>query len=307
MRVLADFAMKSRWRAVGSVAALGALGIFIPPVSVLSGAVVGLVALRVGIGQAAFVAGIGSLFLGALLFALTGGSPVIGVLAGMGQWLPVAAMGEVLRRSISWRVTLSAAAAVAGVLVLLVRLMVPDVEAAWVAVGMQMLAPFVDGGAASPEELEAALVRVAPFLTGLLAGIFLLSLSLSLLVARYWQALLYNPGAFGQEFRSLQLGRELSIAAVLLGLSGYLLGLSLALELALILGVLFFLQGLAVMHGLTHAQRMSHFWLVGMYVLLVIALPQMFLLLAALGVIDGVARLRERYGPRGKGPDQEPG
>ena len=45
----------------------------------------------------------------------------------------------------------------------------------------------------------------------------------------------------------------------------------LAMELAFILWVLFFLQGLAVMHALTRARQMSSFWLVGMYVLLVIA------------------------------------
>lgn len=301
MRGLADFAMQGRWRAVGAATALGALGIFIPPIAILSGAVVALVALRLGIGHALFVAGFAALILGALVFALMGGSPLIGVMAGLAQWLPVAAMGEVLRQSISWRVTLSVAALVAGLLVLAARLLLPDLEGAWVTVGMQMLEPFIDAEAAGRDELEAALTTIAPFLTGLLAGIFLLSMVLSLVIARYWQALLYNPGAFGPEFRALQMGHQLSIAAVLLALFGQFAGVPLALELAFILGVLFFLQGLAVMHGLTHAQGMSHFWLVGMYVLLVIALPQMFLLLAALGAIDGVARLRERFPARDSG------
>jgi hypothetical protein len=305
MRVLADFAMRGRWQAVGSVAVLGALGVFVPPVSILGGALVALVALRLGLVQALFVAGLGSLILGALMFGLTGGNPLVGVLAGLAQWLPLAAMGEVLRQSISWRATLSAAAGAAGLMIVLARLLVPDLEAAWVAVGTQMLDPFIEGGAAASAELQSALAQLAPYLTGLLAGIFLLSLTLSLLVARYWQALLYNPGAFGVEFRALQLGRELSIAAVALGLVGHLLSMPLATELAFVLGVLFFLQGLAVMHALTQARQMSSFWLVGMYVLLVIALPQMFLLLAALGVIDGVTRLRERFGARKSDSDPE--
>jgi hypothetical protein len=295
MRVLADFAMQGRWRAVGATAALGALGIFVPPVAVLSGAVVALVALRLGISQALFVVGLGSLILGALVFAVLGGSPLVGIMAGLAQWLPVAAMGEVLRRSISWRATLSVGALVAGMVVVLSRLLVPDLEAAWVTVGMQILAPFMESGGAGAEELEAALVMVAPFLTGLLAGIFLLTMILSLVIARYWQALLFNPGAFGPEFRGLQLGRELSIGLVALVLLGQFADAPVALELAFILGVLFFLQGLAVMHGLTRAQNMSSFWLAGMYVLLVVAMPQMFLLLAAVGAIDGVARLRERF------------
>ncbi|MFO8153941.1 DUF2232 domain-containing protein [Thioalkalivibrio sp.] len=300
MRVLADFAMQGRWRAVAVAAGLGVLGIFIPPVAILSAAVVALVALRLGMGQALFVAGFAALILGALVFAMMGGSPLIGVTAGLAQWLPAAAMGVVLRQSVSWRATLSMAALVAGGLVLLVRLLVPDLESAWVAAGREMLAPFVDGNGPAEEDVETALTAIAPFLTGMLAGIFLLSMAISLLIARYWQALLYNPGAFGTEFRELQMGRGLAVAVVVLALFGQLADQPLALELAFILGVVFFLQGLAVMHGLTHAQGMSSFWLVGMYVLLVLALPQMFLLIAALGAIDGVARLRERFPARGR-------
>ena len=305
MRLLADFAMQGRWRAVGAAAGLGALGIFIPPIAILSGAVVALVALRLGMGQALFVAGVASLILGALVLALMGGSPLVGIMAGLAQWLPVVAMGEVLRQSVSWRTTLSMAALVAGALVLTARLLVPDLEGAWVAVGMQMLAPFIEAGGPAAEELEAALVTVAPFLTGLLAGIFLLSMVLSLVIARYWQALLFNPGAFGPEFRALQMGRYLSIAAVMLALFGQMAGVPLALELAFILAVLFFLQGLAVMHALTHAQNMSNFWLAGMYVLLALALPQMFLLIAALGAIDAVASLRDRFLAPGSGKGGE--
>ncbi len=301
MRVLADFVMQGRWRAVGAAAGLGVLGILFPPLAILSGAVVALVALRLGIGQALFVAGVGSLILGAFVLALMGGSPLIGIMAGLVQWLPVVAMAEVLRQSISWRRTLSMAAVVAGALVLTTRLLVPDLDAAWVAVGVEMLAPFMEGGGVGVEELEAALVTVAPFLTGLLAGIFLLSMVLSLVIARYWQALLFNPGAFGTEFRSLQLGSSLSLAVVVLALIGHFAGMPTMLELAFILAVLFFLQGLAVMHALTHAQNMNNFWLVGLYVLLVLALPQMFLLIATMGVIDGVTNLRGRFPARDQG------
>jgi hypothetical protein len=304
MRVLADFAMQGRWRAVGATAGLGLLGIFIPPIAILSGAVVALVALRLGIAQALLVAGSAGLVLGVLVFAMMGGSPLIGIMAGLAQWLPVAAMGEVLRQSVSWRTTLSMAGLVAGSLVLLARLLVPDLEGAWVAAGREMLTPFVESGGVAMEEVEGALITIAPYLTGLLAGIFLLSMVLSLVIARYWQALLYNPGAFGPEFRDLQLGRSLAVVVVVLALFGQLADVPLALEMAFILGVLFFIQGLAVMHALTQAQGMSHFWLVGMYVLLVLALPQMFLLIAALGAIDGVARLRDRFPARdGSGPD----
>ena len=296
MRVLAEFVMQGRWRAVGAVVGLGGLGVVFPPIAVLSSAVVGLVGLRLGMGQAVFVAGVGSVLLGALVMLLMGASPVVGMLAGLVQWLPVVAMAEILRRTISWRSTLSMAAGATGTLVVIVHLLVPNLTEAWIGLGQEMLQPFITDEQVSSDDLIMGLSRVAPFMTGLLAGLFLLSMILSLIIARYWQALLYNPGAFGTEFRALDLGRHLAMATVFLAAAGYLLQISLGLELAFLLLVLFFLQGLAVMHGLTHAQQMSQFWLVGLYVMLVL-IPHMFLFLAALGIVDTLARFRERFNP----------
>jgi hypothetical protein len=303
MRVLADFAMQGRWRAVGSTAVLGVLGLVLPPVSLLSAAVVALVALRLGIGQALFVAGFSALALAVAVMAMGVGPPLVGALAGLAQWIPVLVLAEVLRRTVSWRAALTTGAIAAAAFLLLVRAVVPDLEAAWVGVGSQLMTPFLETDPAAVQAMEDALRRAAPYLTGVLAGILLLGFVLSLLLARYWQALLYNPGAFAPEFRALQLGPGMSLAAVGAGLAGHFLGLPVAFEVAFVLGVLFFLQGLAVMHGLTASQGLSVFWLVGLYVLLVIALPQMFLLLAALGIVDGAARFRERFRPRaGSGP-----
>ena len=304
MRFLAEFAMKSRGRAVGAVSGFAVVGMLLPPVALLSSALVALVALRVGAGQAMLVTALSALALGAAMFVLVPEAPpMAGVLAGFVQWVPVVALAELLRRTISWPLTLQIGAAVAGGGVLLVHLLVPDLESFWAGAGMSLLGPLMEGTGNAAEELEAALRQAAPYLTGLAAGVILLSLTLSLLLARYWQGLLYNPGAFGTEFRALQFGRVASAATLGLLAAAHFGGLPLAMELAFILGVLFFLQGIALMHGLTHLQGMSSFWLVGMYVLMALALPQMFLLLATLGVVDAWADIRSRLAPRGNNTD----
>ena len=304
MRFLAEFAMQSRGRAVGAVSGFAVVGMLLPPVALLSSALVALVALRLGAGQAVLVTAFSALALGAAMFVLVPEAPpMAGVLAGFVQWLPVVALAELLRRTISWPLTLQIGAAVAGAAVLLVHLLVPDLESFWAAAGMSLLGPLMEGAGNGAEELEAALRQAAPYLTGLAAGIVLLSLTLSLVVARYWQALLYNPGAFGEEFRALQFGRAASAATLGLLAAGHFGGVPLAMELAFILGVLFFLQGIALMHGLTHRQGMSSFWLVGMYVLMALALPQMFLLLATLGVVDAWADIRSRLAPENSNTD----
>ncbi len=298
MRVLAEFAMKSRSRAVGAVSGFGVAGLFLPPVALLSSALIALVGLRIGLRQALLVMVLSAVVLGVAMFVLIPEAPLFaGVVAGVVQWAPVALLAELLRRTISWRMTLQVAAAVAGVGVLAVHLLVPDLESTWAEAGMALLGPLVEGSDTGPQELEAGLRRAAPYLTGLLAGILLLSLTLAVLLGRYWQALLYNPGAFGEEFRGLQFGRMLSAVTLLLAGIGHLGPVPVATELAFILAVLFFLQGIALMHALTFRQGMSSFWLVGMYVLLALAMPQMFLLLATIGVIDAWADIRSRLGP----------
>ncbi|WP_024327124.1 hypothetical protein [Thioalkalivibrio sp. AKL19] len=307
MRVLAEFAMKSRGRAVGAVAGFGVAGLFLPPVALLSSALIALVGLRIGLGQALLVMALSAVVLGVAMFALMPEAPLFaGVIAGIVQWAPVALLAELLRRTVSWRMTLQAAAGVAGLGVLAVHMLVPDLESTWAETGMALLGPLVEGSETGPQELEAGLRRAAPYLTGLFAGILLLSLTLAVLLGRYWQALLYNPGAFGKEFRALQFGRAMSAATLLLAGVGHLGPVPLATELAFILAVLFFLQGIALMHALTLRQGMSSFWLVGMYVLLALALPQMFLLLATIGVIDAWADIRSRLGP-GSAPGGQDG
>lgn len=296
MRVLAEFTMESRLRAVIAVGALGALGILFPPINIFSGGLIALIALRLGMAQAAFVAAFGALLLSVIALLLVRVPPVVAILSGLVQWLPLVVLGEILRRTISWPATLSLVALVTGSVILLVRILVQDVDALWVQFGMDILIPIIQGG--PTEEMVRALESIAPFMTGLLAGLFMLSMVLSLILGRYWQALLYNPGAFGTEFQSLQLGSRLGIATVVLAIGGHLLASPIALELAFLLGVLFFFQGIAIMHALTRMQGLSTFWLVGLYVLLVIALPQMFLMLATWGAIDSVVNFRERFAPR---------
>ncbi|WP_026287630.1 hypothetical protein [Thioalkalivibrio sp. ALJ24] len=298
MQILAEFAMKSRGRAVGAVAGFGIGGLFLPPVSIVSSALVALIGLRLGLGQALTVLALASVLLGAALWGMAPGNPgPVVLLAGAVQWLPVALLAELLRRTVSWRVTLKAGALVAGAGVVLMHALVPDAEAFWVRAGMELLQPLVEAGEEpAREELEAMLANLAPYLAGMLAGIVLLSVALAMVIGRYWQAALYNPGAFGPEFRALQLGPGVSAATAGLFLLGQLLPSPLAMELAFILGVLFFLQGIALMHALTHARGMSVFWLAGMYVLMVLALPQMFLLLATIGVIDAWLDIRRRLG-----------
>ena len=69
---------------------------------------------------------------------------------------------------------------------------------------------------------------------------------------------------------------------------------SLLVDCLAVMLVAFGIQGLAIVHAIVVARDKSKAWLVTMYVLLVIMLPQMVMMLATLGVLDQWFNFRKR-------------
>jgi uncharacterized protein YybS (DUF2232 family) len=135
-------------------------------------------------------------------------------------------------------------------------------------------------------------------MTGIIAVSVLTSTMLALLLARSWQAQLFNPGGFGQEFQTLSLGNGSAIAALLLFVLAFLLKQSGLQELLILFLVPFFFQGLAVMHALNRKFGWHAAVLIVMYVIMVVAPPQMMAMLTATGLIDSFADFRRRLTPK---------
>ena len=110
---------------------------------------------------------------------------------------------------------------------------------------------------------------IAPVLTGLIAALMQVVSVLSLILGRYWQALLYNPGGFASEFRSIRL----PLGPALLLLACMLVGPNFGPQMAMLTplcSVALFFAGLALIHGLVAKKRLAKFWLVGLYVTLLL-------------------------------------
>lgn len=112
----------------------------------------------------------------------------------------------------------------------------------------------------------------------------------ALFLARWWQAQLQQPGAFGAEFRELRLGRVLGVAAAVV------VGASLWLDRPLVddIGRLFLgtlvIVGLAVMHRAAADGRLNRAWLWVTYVTLVLLPPVAVAVLAGWGFVDNWRR-----------------
>lgn len=289
MRALADFIMRGRTQAILVVAG----GALLPMLFWLSAAAGSLVLLRRGLNDA----------LGILVWAL---------LPAMGWWwfgeprtllvlLGALCLALVLRASVSWVKVLLASVPLGVVFGLVLGSQFAEpIEA--VAAELQKLMPQVIGS--GWEQLSAAeqaqvLGLIVPVLTGLMAALLQIVTLLCLLLGRYWQAALYNPGGFGEEFRALRLPLWMAVPLV----AGMLLGPSLGLPmLAPLCSVPLVFAGIALVHGLVAAQRLGRFWLVGLYVTLVLFMQLVYPLLMVLAIVDSLFDFRGRVPRKGSGP-----
>lgn len=215
-----------------------------------------LVLLRRGTGDAI------GILAWALLPALTWwylGDPTV-TLVMLGS----AVLAQVLRSSMSWNRVMLASVVLGVFYVLLLSTvsagLVQGLAEAFGKVLPQVLSE-AKLSADQQAELQAGLV---PAVTGLLAASLQVISLLCLMLARYWQAALYNPQGFGREFRALRLAPAVAIALLLGVLVVPLLGPQFAVVAPLCAVPLLF-AGLALGHGLVALKRLPGFWLVLLY------------------------------------------
>jgi len=116
---------------------------------------------------------------------------------------------------------------------------------------------------------------------------------LALILGRYWQALLYNPGGFGREFRSIRLPRGPALVLLVCMLLGPSFGPQMAMLTPLCSVPLVF-AGLALIHGLVAAKHLTRFWLVGLYVTLLLFMQLIYPLLVLFAIVDSLIDFRGR-------------
>ncbi|QGU32895.1 DUF2232 domain-containing protein [Thermochromatium tepidum] len=299
MKPLANFIMRGYSPATLVATVAGLLSLLIPFVGLISSAAVGLVTLRQGARPGMLLLGTSTLASG-LIAWLALGSPLIGLGLLLVLWVPIWGLAIILRSTRALNLTVQLAALGGIVVVLVVRLIVNDPESYWRELIEPLRQSLLNDGLVEAEASEVLFARLTQWMTGAFATALVLQYLASLFLARSWQARLYNPGGFGAEFRALRVGSPVGWLFVLV-LAWGLVAQGLALDLIPILGLLLFLQGLAVIHHLHELRKVHQGWLVALYVLLVFFMPQMVLLLISLGLIDLWADIRARVEQRVSG------
>lgn len=298
MRALASFIMRGRMQAI-LVAVVGAvLSLVIPPLNHIAGAAIGLVTLRNGGREGFFLVIALGLVMGAIgsFSNLDGGLVQIYVIGMVLLSIPILIAAMVLRATRALDLTLIVIAAFTALLVVLANIMIGDAAAWWRAVLDGVLGPAMEQAQVPPEQMEQMLNDTARMMTGLIGAVLLYSTMINLSLARWFQAMLYNPGGFQQEFHALYLDRRVAIVAALIGAVGMVFAGQggIPQDLMILVVALFSIHGLALVHGLIGLTNMGRGWLIALYIGLLLVPPHIAMMLAMIGYIDSWSDIRGR-------------
>lgn len=281
-RALAQFVMQGKLQA-SVIAILG--------LPVISPAVVALVLLRLGSNQAVivFIAAVAP----ALVLLATSVTNALMAMVSVAIYLSIVIAAGVLRWSRSWSYALVALLIVTVVNSVLMYWGVPEQVAvlteAMAETSRQMVAQY-------GTEAQTAPTITDRYTLGMIATVSMFAAIPSLLLARWWQAMLYNPGGFQEEFHQLRLTPIVAVSCLGLGLYHYSTGGD-----SVSWGTVFFMPlviaGIALVHCMVKQRGLGSHWLVIFYIFMLLVGP-MRGMIAVLAVLDSLLNLRGRLPPR---------
>ncbi|MGB5517126.1 MAG: DUF2232 domain-containing protein [Gammaproteobacteria bacterium] len=291
---LARFILKGYSQAALVAASMAMLGLLLPPVVWVSGAVVALVTLvnghRYGLLVTAMAAVATAVFAG-LLLSLS----QVALYYVLLVWLPLVMVAVVLRQTVSLVLCLQLIAGVSLLGIIILYMLFPDFGELWRAPLNTMADELLANseGAIDKEQLQRVVDQIVRLLPGFFASSFMIGTLLSLYLARWWQAAIYNPGGFGKEFRALNLGKTTALIALVIVAVASFINTDVFNAMLLVVFALYLNQGIAVLHAVFAGKQLSAVWLYLVY-LLMFFVPYSVVLLALVGLADTWIDIRRR-------------
>jgi len=292
MRPLAEFVMRGRNQALLATLLAAGTAYFYW----IGAAVIALVTLRKGLKQGAVL----------LAWALL---PALVQILWLHDTMPMASMLSItlaaaaLRFSVKWEWALLVIAASCYVYAALLTWLAGDLLAPFIQASNDLLqnlrTAFGEQGGNAPEWL-ADLSANKVFVAGMFGGLHGMMTMVSLLLARHWQSMLYNPGGFGNEFRALRFApaQTLMLLAAMMAClfaegSGDVKNIS---TWAAFASLPLLVAGIALVHGVAAIKNWKTGWLIAFHVLWIV-FDQVKILLVLLAAIDSWLNLRQRLSP----------
>lgn len=302
LRRLTDFILQSRLQGMVVAFLLSFIPLFGGGLSILIAA---LVTLRKGIFE-------GSLVLFAVLFPY-----LLGYLThteGNQEslvWIAIVALvainvltwcyALVLRHYADWSWVIEIAALSGMVIVGMAHLFYPGLQTWWateLAYVNTVMAQMMAAGGNGAQEWQANfgnhIQQLKSYATGLLVISFIINALFQLLLARWWQAAIFNPGGLRRELYQIRLNRVAAIIFMAISALAYL-GEAASLDMLPIVLVAFGLAGLSVTHQFLSTSKRSMVWLSMIYLGLVFLLQVEIVILSLVGLSDSFLDFRTRF------------
>ncbi len=303
---LTHYLLRHRWQAL----ALTFISTFIPVIGIIGILYAAFITLVKGVVEGAIFT-LASILPYIITFAITGTnestSPSLVAWAAVGvailsnvlTWI----FAVMLRRKTSWSLILQIAALVGVLVISVIHLIYPGVTDWW---GVELQSYYkqaaavttgvLKSGPSIPTEAQLeAISATKQYATGLMVAAILFNALLQLIVARWWQALIYNPGSLRRELHNIRLSTLAGLLFLVSFVLSYL-GNSVVLDIMPVLYILFGAAGLSLIHyffGLIRSPT-KWFWMSVFYVALIIALPTSLFLISILALLDVWFDVRKR-------------
>lgn len=308
MRALASYIMRGQLQAITSVVGFAVLSLpLLPlswPLSFLSTAGVALVALIQGPTESGKTV-LGAFLITALMSTLFAGTPALAMAFALTLWLPAWIMGSLLNRTRSLGMALQILVLLGVGAVLLIYIVMGQPTEWWFQHLSKVVIPAMEQAGVVIESkagLEKDLRLMASLMTGMVVMMTAWGLIAGLLIARWWQAVLYKSGAFAEEFQALRFGKLIGLliaALIIINVAGSPELAEMALNMLVVTMGILLLQGLAIAHAMANHYKVNSAWMVLLYMLLFFTAPYMPMLVVFVGLIDNWLDLRRRFIPQG--------
>tara|TARA_Y100000590_G_scaffold369451_1_gene430710 strand:+ start:79 stop:951 length:873 start_codon:yes stop_codon:yes gene_type:complete len=256
-----------------------------PLAFLISGSVVGLITLRKGIANATQALVISFIIL-QIFFVFLSVSFYVSTIILLMIWLPILFSSAILRFTQSQGVLVLFLGLISIIFTIVFYLLLGDVAAWW----QDHLTKIFEAKAPSHqiEAYKEILESNSSLIHGMIFAAYTLNMITGVLLARWWQSKLFNPGGFRKEFYRLSIPIVILPVFIIIGILAFNANepwQDMCNDILIILTFMYLIQGISFSHRTVHKLKLSRGWLVFLYCSLIL-LPQMAAIVACLGIVD---------------------
>ncbi len=303
LRRFTDFVLRSRLHAMGTAFVLSLFPLFGASLGVLIAA---FITLRKGAFEGTLVlCMVIAPYLLSYALSPNAAEPHLMMIATMTviainilTWL----LALVLRRYGNWNWVVEVSILIGVGLVCVIHLAFPEVQSWWDA----ELTAYLSKTTAvfeqiSPEgtnvsgDVQANIANIKQYITGIVIASIIFNALLQLIIARWWQAIIFNPGELQKELHKIRLSYVSALGFVIILVLAYL-GNALSRDIMPIMVIAFCAAGLSLVHNLLLSNNMAWIWLMLIYLGMLFVFPMGVVSIAMIGLLDSLFNLRQRFG-----------